>query len=470
MKLGNWAPSTAQATGLSPSLRSTSRYWRMRSASQASSAVPAAAAAVQVDRRLLADLERLPVGQEPELRLVLLARDRQRAVGDDRVAEPVGARRRGRRTGPPARPRPASESVPLAGLRVGRERLARDLALGDPRRPASTRLRTATRQRLAGRLALGVEGRGVGAGTTRRRGRRRGSSPGRSRRPRTASMTVGRRRDVVLRQLRDEPERLLLGEPLGRELDVELAGGVGRAAERSGRRADGRRPAGRRPGRRTGSGRRGRPRSSRRGSRPSSGRSNARSIFSSWYAWTSNWPGELALARLVEPDAVRADRAPPRRAASASWKVPNSESVTGRATSSRPRLSVDFEPVDCARRTLAYWPSVDLADDPAERDLLAGPVGGAVGVDVGAGREPLRHLVGHAQARAGHVGAVEDEVTQRRVRRRAACPTSSGGRRRRRSSPRGSPRRRRRPAPGPRRGPCRSSCPGRRRGPARATP
>ena len=50
------------------------------------------AAAVQVDARLLADLVRLPVGQQAELRLVLLARDRQVAVGDDRVAEAVGPR------------------------------------------------------------------------------------------------------------------------------------------------------------------------------------------------------------------------------------------------------------------------------------------------------------------------------------------------------------------------------------------
>ncbi len=32
----------------------------------------------------------LAVGQEPQLGLVLLARDREDAIGDDRVAEPVG--------------------------------------------------------------------------------------------------------------------------------------------------------------------------------------------------------------------------------------------------------------------------------------------------------------------------------------------------------------------------------------------
>ena len=49
-----------------------------------------AVAAVQVDAGLLADLVPLAVGQEPQLGLVFLARDRQHAIGDDRVAEPVG--------------------------------------------------------------------------------------------------------------------------------------------------------------------------------------------------------------------------------------------------------------------------------------------------------------------------------------------------------------------------------------------
>ena len=47
-------------------------------------------AAVQVDAGFLADLVALAVGQQPQLGLVFLARDRQRPIGDDRIAEPVG--------------------------------------------------------------------------------------------------------------------------------------------------------------------------------------------------------------------------------------------------------------------------------------------------------------------------------------------------------------------------------------------
>ena len=49
-----------------------------------------AVAAVEVDAGLLADLVPLAVGQEPQLGLVLLARDREGTIGDDRIAEPVG--------------------------------------------------------------------------------------------------------------------------------------------------------------------------------------------------------------------------------------------------------------------------------------------------------------------------------------------------------------------------------------------
>ena len=64
---------------------------RIRSASQVEQGRAGAAAAVEVDAGLLADLVTLAVGQDPQLRLILLARDVHRAVGDDRVAEPIGA-------------------------------------------------------------------------------------------------------------------------------------------------------------------------------------------------------------------------------------------------------------------------------------------------------------------------------------------------------------------------------------------
>ena len=49
-------------------------------------------------------------------------------------------------------------------------------------------------------------------------------------------------------------------------------------------------------------------------------------------------PGEDALARLGYGDAIGTERAP-ESIGSDSWNVPKSESVTGRATISRPRLS-----------------------------------------------------------------------------------------------------------------------------------
>ena len=112
----------------------------------------------------------------------------------------------------------------------------RDLALGDPPGLLDP-LQDRDAQLLAGRLALGVERRGlererlaVEVDVARRVAGRSGSR-GRpaSRRPRRPTLSCG--------SCADEPQRLLLGEPLGRELDVELARRVGRAVERRGRRA-----------------------------------------------------------------------------------------------------------------------------------------------------------------------------------------------------------------------------------------
>ena len=90
-----------------------------------------AVAAVQVDAGLLADLVALAVGQEPELGLVFLARDREHAIGDDRVAEPVGPGDADDVAAPLRVVDPEAErSAPRLG--IGRERLALDFALGDP--------------------------------------------------------------------------------------------------------------------------------------------------------------------------------------------------------------------------------------------------------------------------------------------------------------------------------------------------
>ena len=134
-------------------------YDRIRSASQVSSAVPAGPRLCRSHLGRLADLERRAVGQDAEPRLVLLARDRQQPLGDDRVAEPVGA-------GGADDERAAllvldlQPDRALARLRVGREssRLAsRSATCPCPLDP----LQDGDRQLLAGRLAQGVEGGGA---------------------------------------------------------------------------------------------------------------------------------------------------------------------------------------------------------------------------------------------------------------------------------------------------------------------
>ena len=155
-----------------------------------------------------------------------------------------------------------------------------------------------------------------------------------------ASITRADRRDVVPRQPADDPEGLFLGEPVRRDLDGELARGVGQARGRPGRRA----------------------------TRTSIGRPEATGA-PYWYLATTSpldrlaavvdgpgevegevellelvrldleRPGEIAPARLEEADAVRADGAPEVEPI-ASWKVPNSESLAvSTAIRSRPRAS-----------------------------------------------------------------------------------------------------------------------------------
>ena len=111
-------------------------------------------AAVEVDARLLAHLEPDPVGQEAELGLVLLARDRDRPIGDDRRPEAI-------RAGDPHEVGAALRIVGAEGDRaspggrVGGDRLARHLALGDAALDGDP-LDQRGRQRRADRLALGV--------------------------------------------------------------------------------------------------------------------------------------------------------------------------------------------------------------------------------------------------------------------------------------------------------------------------
>ena len=94
----------------------------------------------------------------------------------------------------------------------------------------------------------------------------------------------------------------------------------------------------------------------------------------------------------------------------------------GRSSQQEPTPGVvDLQLVRLARG-VGVLAVLRLADDPPERDFLTGPVGRPIGVNISARGEPLGHLVGHAEARAGRVAAVEHEIlesgvgSRRRVR------------------------------------------------------
>ncbi len=345
---------------------------------------------MEVDLRRLADLVRLPVGQEAELRLVLLARDRQRAVGDDRVAEPVGAR-------DAEDVRPAFLVVDLqlcrefAGLRVGDDRRS------ETSRSAISPLRTIRFRTATLRVCpVGLPCASVAETSGQRlavevdvAGRREAIWNAADR-----QHHVGRRPRRCPRRARAGAQRLLLGEPLGRELDVELPRRVGPPALRSppGKTTSTGRFASRRavlvPGHDVGLDRLAAEVDRLR-------RSNARSIFSS---------------RTTGPRTRRRSRSCPagRGGRGTCRPGPPSRGGSSRGTCRTPRASPAARPgagPGCrsppagtarrpGRRTGRPWPRGPRPAAPP----LARPVRRPVGVDVGPRREPLRHLAGHAQA------------------------------------------------------------------------
>ena len=68
----------------------------------------------------------------------------------------------------------------------------------------------------------------------------------------------------------------------------------------------------------------------------------------------------------------------------------------------------DFEAIDRLGH-VGILAAGDFTDHAADRDLVAGSISGSVGVDVSAGRQTLGNAVGHAQARAGDVRAIQQQ-------------------------------------------------------------
>ncbi len=108
--------------------------------------------------------------------------------------------------------------------------------------------------------------------------------------------------------------------------------------------------------------------------------------------------GEVALARLVDANTVGADRARRESRASDSWKRAELRE-RDRMRDDQPSAAVGhLEAIDRSW-DVGVLAAGDLADHAADRDLVPGPIGRPVGVDVGARGQSLRDLVGNAQSR-----------------------------------------------------------------------
>ena len=152
--MGNSGPSTAQPTGLSPVLHGHQLVGEDPVGLPGEQGRAGAAAAVQVHAGLFADLVPLAVGQDPQLRLVLLAGDVDGAVGDDRVAEPIGSGDAQDVLAPLGVVDPEGHR-PLPRLGIGLDLLLLRLALGDAARLVQ-QLDDRGRECLTGRLAAGI--------------------------------------------------------------------------------------------------------------------------------------------------------------------------------------------------------------------------------------------------------------------------------------------------------------------------
>ena len=214
---------------------------------------------------------------------------------------------------------------------------------------------------------------------------------------------------VILRQPGGEAKRLLLGEPLGRELDVILAGGVGLPAQ----------------GAAVGEADLDRPRCQRCTVLIARDHVRLDRLAAVDHALLDvedqidrlevvglhlEAARENALARLRDRDAIGAQR---RGGIERQRLVERAEVRQGHGPGDdQPAATVgDLEPVDRPGH-VGILALLDLAYHAADRDLLTRPIGWPVGVDVRARAQALGDLVRYRQMRARDIRTVEDQVAQ----------------------------------------------------------
>ena len=359
---------------------------------------------VQVHLRLLAHLEGQRIGQDAELLGVLRPGDRQHPLGDDRIAEAVGPRGP-QDVGPPLLVVDGHRHGALSSLVIRRQLPRADLTLSDGPLPADP-LQDRHRQRLAGRLAEGVDRPGgqaerlaVEVHVPRGRQVDPEGPDGQHRR--------GGGGHALLGELRHDPERLLLAESCCLEREFIFAGLVRLSRERPPvRQVDGDRPARERcpvliPGDRL-------PLHRLPPEVDGSGQVDGQIHFLELISLHLERAGEAVPARLVQPHPIRPDRG---------RRIDRDGLVERAEVGERHRLLQDpaapavhhLQPV-ARPRGVIVTPLDHLPDDPAERHLLPWPVGGPVGIEVRPSLEPLGHPIRHPQSRPGDVGAVDDQV------------------------------------------------------------
>ena len=176
--------------------------------------------------------------------------------------------------------------------------------------------------------------------------------------------------------------------------------------------------------------------------------------------------GEVALAGLKDPDAVSAGRcgAIERELFMERAEIRERDGMRG----DQPAAAVGhFEAIDRLGH-VGVLAAGDFADHAADRDLVAGAIGGAIRVDISARGQPLGDLRRARPAPSRQREGRPEAGSSAGRCRRGAGSSHAAARRRPRSRRRERSGRLRKPALERRRGPCRFSCPGRRQESGRA--